>query len=48
MDPVNPSPSPAAPQPDEKQPWTPPVLKKMDIEETAIGSAQNIDLDGTS
>ncbi len=48
MDPVNPSPSPAAPQPDEKQPWTPPVLKKMDIEETAIGSAQNIDRDGMS
>ena len=46
MDPA--STPPTDPQSVEKQPWTPPVLKKLDIEETAIGSAQNIDLDGAS
>lgn len=46
MDPA--SNPPVESQPAEKQPWTPPVLKKLDIEETAIGSGQNIDLDGAS
>jgi hypothetical protein len=46
MEPVTP---PAPPQPDEKQPWTPPVLKKMDIEETAISvTGQFPDGDGFS
>lgn len=36
------------PQPAEKVTWTPPVLKKMDIEETAISAGQNFDGDGFS
>jgi len=48
MNPAEPSTPPAEPQPAEKQPWTPPVLKKMDIEETALGIQQNQDIDGAS
>ena len=48
MDSVTPTSKPVDPQPEEKQTWTTPVLKKMDIEETAIGSAQNLDIDGAS
>jgi hypothetical protein len=48
MHPAEPSTPPVEPQPAEKQLWTPPVLKKMDIEETALGNVQNIDLDGAS
>jgi hypothetical protein len=36
------------PQPEEKQPWTSPILKKMDIEETAIAIGQTLDGDGFS
>jgi hypothetical protein len=32
----------------EKHPWTPPVLKKMDIEETAVSVGPVDDGDGTS
>ena len=48
MDPVNPSTSPEFPQPDEKQLWTPPVLQKMDIEETAFNGNLLDDGDGLS
>lgn len=48
MDPAPSTTPPAEPQPEEKQPWTRPELKKMDIEETAFGGAQNLDLDGFS
>jgi hypothetical protein len=43
-----PSNPPPDPQSTEKQPWTPPNLKKMDIEETAISVGQNFDGDGMS
>jgi len=43
--PTTPSPDP---KPAEKQPWTPPKIKKMDIEETAIGIAGSFDADGMS
>jgi hypothetical protein len=33
---------------EEKQPWTTPVLKKMDIEETAFGGVLTNDADGLS
>lgn len=45
---MNPVPTSTPPQPVEKQPWTPPVLQKMDIEETAISTGQNFDGDGFS
>jgi hypothetical protein len=48
MDPAPSATPPAEPQPAEKQPWTRPELKKMDIEETAIGIGQNLDIDGAS
>lgn len=48
MKPENPSTPPTEPQPEEKQTWTPPTLKKMDIEETAIGQGPNMDIDGSS
>jgi hypothetical protein len=32
----------------EKEPWTPPILKKMDIEETAFGGNAAPDGDGNS
>lgn len=48
MDPLPPSDQTDTSRPEEKQPWTAPVLKKMDIEETAIGLAQKIDGDGAS
>ena len=35
-------------QNEEKQPWSAPVLKKMDIQETAISAGQNFDGDGFS
>jgi hypothetical protein len=36
------------PQPAEKETWTPPVLKKMDIEETAFGIGPQFDGDTKS
>jgi hypothetical protein len=36
------------PQPAEKQPWTTPILKKMDIEETAFNQLITDDGDGQS
>ena len=46
----NETPTKATPEakPDEKQKWTPPKMKKMDIEETAFGGAQQFDGDGMS
>jgi len=36
------------PMPEENQPWTPPQIKKMDIEETAISGGVLPDADGAS
>lgn len=36
------------PQNEVKQTWTPPKLKKLDIQETAISQGQNFDADGFS
>ncbi len=48
MEPVTPPTSTDKPENEEKQPWTSPELKKMDIEETAFGGTNNNDLDGQS
>ncbi len=42
------SPTAAEPRPTEKETWTPPVLQKMDVEETALGNGLTIDADGMS
>ncbi len=41
------TPSPES-KPEEKQPWTPPQIKKLDIEETAISGGVLPDGDGAS
>jgi hypothetical protein len=48
MSPATPPTPPAEPQPEEKQPWTTPELKKLDIEETAFFGEQSNDGDGFS
>ncbi len=46
---LSPSSPPAAePQPAEKETWTAPVLKKMDIAETAFGLGPQFDGDTKS
>jgi hypothetical protein len=48
MNPEAPSTPSVDPNPVEKQPWTSPILKKMDIEETAISQGVSDDGDGFS
>jgi hypothetical protein len=36
------------PKTSKKQPWTPPKLKKLDIEETAFNGIKSFDGDGLS